>query len=57
MVTRRSNRVLRPVDRLVLTATAPPDASLVPSYVRAALANPHKCCATEEYTALLANHT
>jgi hypothetical protein len=60
MVTRRAASVLRPVDRLSLaadTTTTPPDASPVPSSVRAALADPHWHRAMEEYVALLANHT
>jgi hypothetical protein len=61
MVTRRAAGVLRPVDRLILaaaTSNTPPDASLVPSSVRTALADPHWCRAMEEeYAALLANHT
>jgi hypothetical protein len=57
MVTRCATGVLRPVDRLVLMAEAPPDASLVPSSVRVALADPHWRRATEEYMTMLANHT
>jgi hypothetical protein len=61
MVTRRSAGVLWPVDRLILASdmtTAPPDASLVSSSVRTALANPHwRRAMEEEYAALLANHT
>jgi hypothetical protein len=57
MVTHRATGVLRPVDRLVLTADAPPDVSPVPSSVRAVLADPHWCRAMEEYVALLANNT
>jgi hypothetical protein len=60
MVTRRAAGVLRPVDRLILaadTTTTPPDASLVPSSVRTALADPHWRRAMEEYASLLANHT
>jgi hypothetical protein len=58
MLTRRAADVLRPVERLVLMADAPPDASSVPSFVCVALADPHWCCAMEEeYAALLANHT
>ena len=59
MATRRAAGVLHPVDRLILaadTAATPPDASPVPS-VRAALTDPQRCCAMEEYVALLANHT
>jgi hypothetical protein len=44
MVTRRAAGVPRPVDRLILTAdttATPPDASLVPSFVHVALADPH----------------
>lgn len=40
MATRRATTVLRPVDRLILTVDAPPDASPVPSSIRTALANP-----------------
>jgi hypothetical protein len=60
MVTRRAAGVLRPADRMILaadTSATPPDASLVPSSVRTALADPHWCRAMEEYAALLANHT
>jgi hypothetical protein len=57
MVTRRVVGVLRPVDRLILTTDAPPGTSSVPSSVRAALVDPHRRHAMEEYTALLANHT
>jgi hypothetical protein len=57
MVTRRSAEVLRPVDRLVLTANASPDASPVPSSVLAALVDPNWHHAMEEYAAFLANHT
>jgi hypothetical protein len=61
MVTRRAAGVLRPVDRLILaadTTTTPPDAFLVPSSVRTALADPHwRHAMEEEYAALLANHT
>jgi hypothetical protein len=61
MVTRRAAGVLRPVDQLILvadTTATPPDASLVPSSVRSALADPHRRRAMEEeYAALLANHT
>jgi hypothetical protein len=61
MVTRRAAGVLRPVDRLILvadTTCTPPDASPVPSSVRAALADPHcRRAMEEEYVALLANHT
>jgi hypothetical protein len=57
IVTRCAARVLRPVDRLVLTAVAPLDASPVPSSVRAALTDPHWRRAMEHYTTLLANHT
>jgi hypothetical protein len=41
MVTHRAVSVLRPIERLVLTADAPSDASLVPSSIRAALVDPH----------------
>jgi hypothetical protein len=44
MVTRRAAGVLRPINRLILAAdmtTTPLDASLVPSSVRIALADPH----------------
>jgi hypothetical protein len=44
MVTRRAAGVLRPIDRLIMaadTTATPPDASLVPSSVRTALADPH----------------
>jgi hypothetical protein len=41
MVTRRATDVLRPVEWLVLTTDAPPDASLVFSSVRTALTDPH----------------
>jgi hypothetical protein len=60
MVTRHAPGVLRPVDRLILvadTTTTPPDASLVPSFVCTALADPHWRQTMEEYAALLANHT
>jgi hypothetical protein len=61
MVTRRAADVLQPVDRLILaadTTTTPPDASLVPSSVRTALADPHwRRVMEEEYATLLANHT
>jgi hypothetical protein len=57
LVTRRTAGVLRPVDRLILIADAPTNASLVPSTVHAALADPHWCHAMEEYVALQANHT
>jgi hypothetical protein len=61
IVTRRTAVVLRLVDRLILaadTTTTPPDASPVPSSVRAALADPHwRRTMDEEYAALLANHT
>jgi hypothetical protein len=61
MVTRRAADVLRPMDRLILaadTTTTPPDASLVPSSVHTALADPHwRHAMEEEYAALLANHT
>ena len=40
MVTRRATTVLLPVDRLILTVDAPPDASPVPPSIRTALANP-----------------
>jgi hypothetical protein len=54
MVTRRAADVLCPVDRLILatdTTAAPPGASVVPSSVRAALADPHWRRAMEEYAA------
>jgi hypothetical protein len=57
MVTHRAVGVLRRIDRLILMGTAPPDASQVPSYFRAALADPHWRRAMEECAALLANHT
>jgi hypothetical protein len=61
MVTRRAAGVLRPVDRLILaadTSATPPNASLVPSFVRTALADPYwRRAMEEEYAALLANHT
>jgi hypothetical protein len=41
MVAHHTVGVLHPVDRLVLTAKAPPDASTVPSSIRTALADPH----------------
>jgi hypothetical protein len=41
MVTRSVADVLYPVDRLILTADAPPDAFPVPSSLRTALADPH----------------
>jgi hypothetical protein len=41
IVTRRAADVLRPVDRLILTAYAPSNASPVPFSVRATLADPH----------------
>jgi type IV secretory pathway ATPase VirB11/archaellum biosynthesis ATPase len=47
MVTRHATGVLRAVDRLILTANAPPDSSSVPSSVRAALADPHYCRAMD----------
>jgi hypothetical protein len=56
MVTCRAAGVLRSVDRLILAADAPPDASPV-SFVRATLVDPHWRCAMEECAALLANHT
>ena len=59
MVTRRAIGVLRPVDRLVPaadTTTTPLDASLAPSSIRTALADPQWRRAMEEYAALLANH-
>jgi hypothetical protein len=43
MVTRHVAGALRPVDRMILTTDAPPDASPVPSSVRATLADPHWC--------------
>jgi hypothetical protein len=52
MATRRATGVLHPVDRLILAAATPPDASPVHS-VRA---DPHRRCAIEEYGALLTNH-
>jgi hypothetical protein len=60
MVTQRVAGVLRPIDRLILAAdmiATPPDASLVPSFIRVALSNSHWCRAMEEYTTLLTNHT
>jgi hypothetical protein len=61
MVTRRAAGILRSVDRLILAADtifAPLDASLVPSSVRATLADPRwRRAMEEEYAALLANHT
>jgi hypothetical protein len=60
MVTRRATCVLRPIDRLILVADTTatlPDASVAPSSVRAALANPHWHRAMEVYAALLAYHT
>ena len=61
MVTRRAAGVLRPVDRLILAAdmsATPPNASLVPSFVRTALADPYwRRAMEEEYAALMANHT
>jgi hypothetical protein len=61
MVTQRDAGVLRPVDRLILaadTTCTPPDASPVPSSVRAALTDPHwRRAMEEEYVALVANHT
>jgi hypothetical protein len=60
MVTQCAAGVLRPVDRLILaadTTCTPPDASPVPSSVRATLADPHwRHAMEEEYVALLANH-
>jgi hypothetical protein len=59
MVTRRADNVLRPVDGLIVaadTTATPPDASLVPSFVRTTLADLHWCRAMEEYVALLDNH-
>jgi hypothetical protein len=41
MVTSRTASVLRPADRLILTADAPPNASPVPSSVRTAHTDPH----------------
>jgi hypothetical protein len=57
MVTRHSAGVFRSVDRLVLTVNAASAPSPVPSFVRAALVDPHWCRAMEEYMILLANHT
>jgi hypothetical protein len=58
MVPHRSTGVLRPINRLVLTVDAALAHSLVPSFVRAALADPHWRQAMEEqYEALLAKHT
>jgi hypothetical protein len=54
MVTRRAASVLRLVERLVLTFDAPPNASPIPSSVRA---EPHWRRTMEEYVTLLANHT
>jgi hypothetical protein len=51
MVTCRAAGVLRPVDRLILaadTTTTSLDASLIPSSVRTALADPHWRRAMEE---------
>jgi hypothetical protein len=56
MATRRSAGVLRPVDWLVLTVYASPDASSVPFSVCVVLIDPH-CHRAMEYAALLANHT
>jgi hypothetical protein len=61
IVIRRAAGVLHPVDRLILaadTTATPPDASLVPSSICTALADPHwRCVMKEEYVTLLANHT
>jgi hypothetical protein len=57
MVTRHAADVLRSINRLILTADTPPDASPVPSSVRATLVDPHWRRAMEEYATLLANHT
>jgi hypothetical protein len=56
MVTCRLAGVLRPIDRMVLTVDAP-NAFPVPSFVRAALADPHWHRAMKVCAALLANHT
>jgi hypothetical protein len=60
MVNRHVVGVLRPVDRLILaadTTATPSNASPVPSFVCAALVDPHWRSDMEEYAALLANHT
>lgn len=58
MVTCQSVGVLHPVDRLILSTTASPSASLVQSSVHSALVDPHwHCVMEEEYQALVANHT
>ena len=57
MVTHRAISILRPINRLILAADTPPDASPVPSSIRAALADPHWRRTMEEYAALLASHT
>jgi hypothetical protein len=60
MVTRRARivDVLRPVDRLILTTDATPNASSVPSSLRDTFVDPHwRRAMEEEYAALLANHT
>lgn len=57
MVIHHAAGVLHPVDRLVLTAKAPTDASTVPSSTRAALADPHWRRTMQEYATLLDNRT
>jgi hypothetical protein len=57
MVTRRATGVLRPPDRLILSATTSSALPLVPTTVRGALADPQWRRAIEaEYEALQANH-
>ena len=64
IVTRQASGTLRPVDRLVLSATVLASyaststaVSPISSSVRSALADPHWRRAMEEYATLLANHT
>jgi hypothetical protein len=58
MVTYRAARVTKPVDRLHLSITAAlPTLSLVSSFVRSVLVDPHWHHAIEEYEALLSNST
>jgi hypothetical protein len=58
MVTRRAAGILRPPDRLILSATSSPALPPVPTTVSGALADPQWWRAMEaEYEALQANHT